>query len=312
MLFTAFPSERPSSVALDSIWIFHRLRFGYLGLDRDGLLSAIFPVEGRLPLMGRSAGALRIEYHAGVRIQIDDLDEVSSCCIVTVSDRSLDRSFWALAQALAQEFAEKPGVTATDCGRAFSAWEQLFQRRRRLSLDEEQGLWGELFFLTTCAAIESAIGCWRGPNAEDYDFLSNGIALEVKTSRRVGRHNIGHAQVIQATEAGHVFLVSIWVGEDPFHGVTLPQMVDLISEKTKDPVAFEGKLLDTGYSHKDRRLYDRAFSVLDAFSVYDMIVVPRVREADPGVMSLSYVVQLDPAVAQSAEDQEALLARVFS
>src|SRR5262245_44953957 len=147
-----FPSERPTGLLPESIWIFHRLGYGYLGLDRDGILSAIFPLNGRLPILGRNAGALRIDYHPGVRILIEDVDTVCSCCIISLEDRNLDRSFWALAQALAQEFVGRPDPSAPEFGRAIASWEQLFQRRRRLSMDEEQGLWGELYFLSTCSS----------------------------------------------------------------------------------------------------------------------------------------------------------------
>jgi hypothetical protein len=179
-------------------------------------------------------------------------------------------------------------------------------------LDEEQGLWGELKFLSACPSVDGAIACWRGPGAEDYDFLSDGIALEIKTSRRIGRHNVSHAQVVQASEAGRVFLVSIWVGEDPLHGTTLPQMIDVVADMAEDLITFEAKLLETGYSHTDRGLYDRRFSALDDFAIYDMMDVPRVREVDAGVTSLSYVVQLDQGLALPADERDAILLRVFS
>ena len=171
MEFSSLPSHRPDGVAKDSIWIFSRLGYGYLGLDPEGGLAAIFPVVGKLPPVGRNAGAIRLEYLADVKIDIDAASLVSSCCIVSITDRALERSFWALSVSISQDLAKMQVVTAHDFGCAFASWEQLFSRRRRLSFEEEQGLWGELFFLSQCASIEIAIGCWRGPNADDYDFL---------------------------------------------------------------------------------------------------------------------------------------------
>jgi hypothetical protein len=311
MKFGEFPQERPSGVGAEDVWIFLRLDYGYLGLDNSDHLLAIFPVTGRVPAIGRTAGSIRLDYREGVRIRVEDAELLASCCIVSIAERSLDRSFWALTQSLSQDLQVLPQVTSQDFGRAFGRWEQLFQRRRRLSSDEEQGLWGELRFISQCKPIETAIACWRGPSAEDYDFVSGGVALEIKTSRRLGRHHLSHAQVVQATQRGRVYLVSLWIGEDPGHGLSLPDLVDLIAEQSQDPVTFEQRLLDTGYSHADRGLYERAFSLLDEFELYDMSAVPRVQLADPGVMSLSYVVQLDPLAAEPEDARGVILDTVF-
>jgi hypothetical protein len=305
-----FPITRPDGVNPNSIWIFGELAYGFLGLDADGSLAGIFPVDGKLPVVGRNAGAMRIDYREDVDIEVGDKRWKSNCCIASVSTRDLDRSFRALAESVANELAAETSVTAARFGRAFSSWEQLFQRRRRLSLEEEQGLWGELYFLQSLEPIDVAVAAWRGPSAEDYDFLANGIALEVKTSRRFGHHHVSHAQVVQAVSDGSAILVSIWVGEDSTRGITLPQLIQTIGDRTQDPMLFEEKLLQTGYSHADAKLYDRGFIALDRPSFFDMSLVPRVREFDPGVTSLSYVVQLDPSL-ELGEDREALVRQAF-
>jgi hypothetical protein len=311
MHFGDFPRERPQGALGQSVWIFRRLDYGFLGLDEDGGLLAIFAVIGRVPAIGRTAGSIRLEYREGVRILVEETDFVANCCIVSIADRSLDRSFWALVQSLSRDLGELAQVTSQDFGRAFGRWEQLFQRRRRLSLDEEQGLWGELRFITHFEQIDTPIACWRGPSAEDYDFVAGGVAIEIKSSRRLGRHHVSHAQVVQATQRGKVYLISLWIGEDPGHGLSLPDLIDQVAQKSQDPVTFEQKLLDTGYSHADHRLYDRAFSLLAGFEMYDMSVVPRVQLVDAGVMSLSYVVQLDPLAAEPEDARGAILESAF-
>ena len=307
-----FPTERPTDTAPNAIWIFQRLRHGYAGLDPAGQLTAIYPVSGKLPVVGRGSGAIRIEYRADVHIQLANIDELRNCCIVACADRLLERSFSALVEALGHSLSNSPYVTAREFGLAFATWEQLFQKRRRLSAEEEQGLWGELYFLSICPSLERAIACWRGPSAEDYDFVTNGIAFEVKTSRRKGRHQISHSQVTQATQPLTIFLVSLWIGEDASEGIPLPAVIDLLAERSQDPITFEEKLLATGYSHADHNLYERPLAALESPLLYDMTNVPRVRDMDPGVMSLSYSVQLEAGTGIPASDAQDLLDRVFS
>jgi hypothetical protein len=108
-----------------------------------------------------------------------------------------------------------------------------------------------------------------------------------------------------------VFLVSLWVGQDAIDGLTLPQLVAVLTERAQDLISFEEKLLSTGYSHADRLLYDRPFISLELPVLYDMINVPRVREMDLGVLSLSYRVQLDRDAEVSEREREAILSRAF-
>jgi hypothetical protein len=275
-------------------------------------MTAIFPLEGKLPVVGRGTGSLRIDYRSGVQIHMSDLDTAKNCCIVTCSDLALDRSFSALVESLSRYLSAKSGVTARDFGQAFAAWEQLFQKRRRLSLDEEQGLWGELYFLSTCPSIERAVASWRGPSAEDYDFLIEDIAFEVKSSRRQGRHHVSHAQVSQAIRPSSIYLISLWIGEDAVDGRTLPQMVEIVGANTQDPIGFEEKLLNTGYSRGDHGLSDRSFTALESPALYDMVAIPRVRVFDPGVMSLSYEVQLNWQEQVVEMDRDVIFAKAFS
>jgi Putative PD-(D/E)XK family member, (DUF4420) len=311
MTLSPFPAHRPPETARDAIWIFRELPYGYLGLNIDDRPTAIYPVRGRLPVIGRGSGALRTDYRAGVRIHVGTFEAQRDCCVVTCSDWTLNRSFGALAEALAAELASATEVTAQTFGRALATWERLFLKRRRLSLEEEQGLWGELHFLSRCPSLERAIAAWRGPNAEDYDFLANGVAFEVKTSTGRGRHHVSHAQVSQAIQAGSIYLISLWAGIDEVGGTTLPQLVDALTERTRDPIGFEERLLSTGFSRADAAMYDRPFTCLEAPVLYDMATVPRVREMDPGVQSLSYKVQLDGTAAVPEEEKESILTKAF-
>jgi hypothetical protein len=307
-----FPAVRPEGTADDAIWIFQRLRHGYAGIDPSGQLTAIYPVDGKLPVVGRGSGAIRIEYRSDVRIQLGEFDQLRNCCIVVCTDRLLERSFSAFVEALGNTLAAAHVITAREFAFAFGAWEQLFQKRRRLSLDEEQGLWGELYFLSICPSLERAISCWRGPSAEDYDFVASGTAFEIKTSRRKGRHQVSHSQVSQATQPRTIFLVSLWVGEDASEGLALPGVIDLLAARTQDPIAFEEKLLATGYSRADKGLYDRPLAALEAPLLYDMTSVPRVREMDAGVLALSYSVQLDPNASVPGDEAGEIIQKAFA
>lgn len=306
-----FPTRRPDTVSRDGIWIFHKMEFGFVGLDADDLLVAVFPLRGSLPLVGRRPGALRLDYCSAVLVELDETRFTSNCGFITLVDRALERSYWALVRSISRSLAKFTSVTARDLGGAFSVWEMLFQSRRRLSADEEVGLWGELYFLLSCPDIDRAVACWRGPSAEDFDFLANDIVLEIKTSRKRGLHVLSHSQASSIGEQGVAYLVSIWVGEEAIAGISLPELVNRISAKVLDSVTFEERLLGARYSHGDSHLYDRKFSVLEDWSLYDVFFVPKVRAFDPGVLSLSYSVQLDSRQSVTSAERNAILKRAF-
>jgi hypothetical protein len=305
-----FPEARPSGVPLQTIWIFSRQPDAYLGLNDSNVPSAIFPLEGRMPVMGRSFGAVRLEFRSNLRIEMSGAFSLPGCAILTCDDRTLVPTFSALIEALGVHILQSAGRTAQEFALFLGSWERLFQRRRRLSADEELALWGELIFISR-HSVDNALYAWRKPRTESFNFQAGGVAFDVRTSSEFGFHRISHNQILQPVQAGKIFFVSQWAVEDVRHGKSLGQLVDSLTNRVSDRILFEEKLMETGYSRTDVALYDGRFILLEQPFLLDAVEVPRPRTLDPGVLQLSYSIQLDRNKQISETDEAAILECAF-
>jgi hypothetical protein len=311
MMPLIFPEARPSGVPQQTIWIFGRQADAYLGLNDSNVPSAIFPLEGRMPVMGRSFGAVRLEFRSNLRIEMSGAFSLPGCAILTCEDRTLMPTFSALIEALGTRLRQSAGRTAQDFTQFLGGWERLFQRRRRLSADEEQALWGELVFMSLRPSADNALYAWRKPRTESFNFQAGGIAFDVRTSGEFGLHRISYKQMLPPAQPGKIFLVSQWAVEDVRHGTSLGQLVDSLTSRVSDKILFEEKLMETGYSRADAALYDSKFILLEPPFLLDAVDVPRARALDPGVLELSYSIQLDRNKQISETDEAAILECAF-
>jgi hypothetical protein len=171
-------------------------------------------------------------------------------------------------------------------------WERLFRSRRRLSGDEELGLWGEAWFLTEANTIDNAVAAWRGPDAMYLDFVSPRFAIEVKTSLRGHRHRTTVDQIKAGDRYGGAFLLSIWVAES-MEGQTLADLVSRIRARVNAGNDFERRLALTGYSDSDAHLYERRCVSIGESLMIPWRQLPRVIAHDPGATNIAYTLEVE-------------------
>ncbi|MCD7100724.1 PD-(D/E)XK motif protein [Pseudoclavibacter sp. 13-3] len=100
-------------------------------------------------------------------------------------------------------------------GEALVTFKELLSKKRRLSDEQEIGLFGELgMFAHLVEGIgeEAATAAWLGPDSEEHDFVLPGFDAEVKTTRTEARvHVIGSATQLEPSPGRPLYLVSIQV-----------------------------------------------------------------------------------------------------
>jgi hypothetical protein len=193
-----------------------------------------------------------------------------------------------------------------DIARLVDEWYALLARRRALSQEDEIGTWGEVWFLSQAPDPDRLASGWLGPEGGVSDFVIGGVCAEIKTSRARLRHFVSQAQVERPMGELKAYLVSLWLGLDPERGITLPTLVDLLLARANEPAATLRRLLQLGYSPGDRHEYQKPFLLLESPRWFPTEDVPCVRQADPGVSHLRYMVMLDENKALASDEARLL------
>lgn len=136
---------------------------------------------------------------------------------------------------------------------------------RILSLDEQIGLFAELYFLSHWLIPRmtptQAVAQWRGPFGSRHDFETLGVSVEVKATQSTrGRiHTIHGLDQLAPPEAGRLFLFSLVVRAELGASHSLPDLVaSCRTQITMDATAvrqFEQALAEAGYSAKQEDEY---------------------------------------------------------
>ena len=186
-------------------------------------------------------------------------------------------------------------------------WKDLFSKRRnqKLSPQEQQGLYGELYYLRKLLyKIDKtkAISTWVGPEMAPKDFQSDMWAVEIKTTSATSQSGISINGEFQLDESDveYLFLYNLVVEVSQQEGNTLPDIIaairGILAEDKKAADLFESKLLLSGYFDLDSELYkerhyhirkEQYFSVKDEF--------PRIKkdELRTGVSDVKYSISLN-------------------
>jgi len=146
-------------------------------------------------------------------------------------------------------------------------WQTLFEKLKGdgLTSSEQQGLFGELYFLQKLIAEQdavSALNSWVGTDREVRDFQYNDWALEVKTTAGNNHQkvNISSERQLDETLLENLFLFHLSVEAAKKNGESLNAKVDTIREILQDNVSalnvFNNKLLEVGYFEKHKYLYE--------------------------------------------------------
>lgn len=186
-------------------------------------------------------------------------------------------------------------------------WKELFSKKKNhlLSTQEQQGLFGELFFLIkllhTSIDKAAAIEFWVGSDMAPQDFQSDMWAVEVKTVTTNNQSGISINGELQLDESDieKLFLYNLVVEVLQKEGQTLPEIItairQLLEEENHAFETFETKLMLSNYFDIDKDYYQENhyhirkelyFQIKDEF--------PRIKKNDlrMGVSEVKYTITL--------------------
>lgn len=172
----------------------------------------------------------------------------------------------------------------------------------QLSLEKQQGLYGELLFLKKLIEQNgcSAVYQWSGPDAETHDFYIAGNAVEIKTSSKKTNNVIisSESQLDQSNVPGDLYLVFYSLRHSKVDGESLHEIVSLIQQLLNNDLnaerEFTQKLFKTGYHIEKDDLYLEKFTLLNMQRYLVSSHFPKIIRSDlkNGISSVSYSLDL--------------------
>ncbi|MEU0934097.1 PD-(D/E)XK motif protein [Embleya sp. NPDC005971] len=164
----------------------------------DNRMPMLIPVEGDPPLFwhleaGGQRPALRIPVEPGTKAPRLGMQGIRAVCVldggqqflhVFIERVDLLREFHIVCCEIADRIQQEDTAPVVAVQTTVLAWRRLLARGRRMSLEEEIGLFGELLTLIGLAAVRgwhAAIAAWQHPECTDHDFTVGPYDVEVKT-----------------------------------------------------------------------------------------------------------------------------------
>ncbi|HMN11200.1 MAG TPA: PD-(D/E)XK motif protein [Bellilinea sp.] len=187
-----------------------------------------------------------------------------------------------------------------------SHWKRFLQATREegLSIEEQLGLFGELFVLHSMLATkiippEDVLSAWHGPAGSNQDFLYALNAIEVKStlSNDIARISISNERQLDETGLSQLLLVQLAFDLRPGSPMTLPAMIREIRDLLPEPVReqYYDLLALAGYYSIHESRYEERSYVLRLSRYFDVSgVFPRIRQIDlrRGLSDVRYVVDV--------------------
>lgn len=183
-------------------------------------------------------------------------------------------------------------------------WKTLFDKRASegLSVEQQQGLYGELVFLHKCLLQQGAnplnvLNSWVGVDAALRDFQASTWAVEVKTTatNNPQRVAINGERQLDESLLDNLFLFHCSVEVSNGNGETLNQKIANISAFLENNIAalntFNSKIFEAGYYEGHFNKYENRFYKIRSENYYRITDdFPRIRENDlrGGVSGVKY------------------------
>ena len=200
-------------------------------------------------------------------------------------------------------------------------WQDMFSKKWKstLSIQEQQGLFGELLFLQklinspmdNVCSVES----WVGPNMAPQDFQSESWAVEVKTitTNKFPNVSINGELQLDETFIDKLFLYNLVVEIVPVDGKNLPELIgelrDSLCQDANALNLFENKLIYYGYFNIDADAYkDRNYHIRKEHYYLVQGEFPRIKKGDLllGISDVKYSITLAVPTENNIEESNVL------
>lgn len=279
---------------------------GFLARSRALATSLLLPLEAAPRVAGRRGGGFTLRALPRVAFEHDGRRWEQPAAVIECTEAELLEPFLVLVVDIADRLQVLRDVTWQAVLACVDEWQALLGRRVVLTVEQQLGLWAELWMIVNSADPDRLAAAWRGPDSDPVDFFVDGRSVDVKASRRPHEHHVSQRQVDEPVGEHDAYLVSMWTGVDPGNGTSLTEMVDDALGRVSDAGALLKRIAQAGYLPSERAQYVTRFVQLSAPFWFRVADVPRVRAADPGISQLRFVVTLDPERAVPRDGAVAL------
>lgn len=277
-----------SIIAVDN----HLSERAYFARTREGMPALLIPIAQVASETNQFTQGLAFRAVPSLEFVAAHRHWYASSSVIECRDDRLLKTFAAMTIAIIGRIESDGLPTWEFINSLFSEWEQLLRHKSILSREGEIGLWGELWCILRTTRPSVLLEAWRGPDSGPIDFLLDGKGFEVKASRRCGVHQVSQSQVGDSMGEALITFVSIFVTSDPMRGITLPEIVERVSNVVTDFGLLQEKLAAVGYRHDDSSSYSHKLALAEPPLFFASSAIPRVRSADPGVSQIRYRVEL--------------------
>ncbi len=287
--------------------------------DQGPLLAAVDRADRRcllLPIAAKHTLKEDLDGRAVTlrRRALEDEQSYRTYACLELVDAGLTDLFTALCIEIIDRVAATPDRSIPTLRAVLSEWRALLAgAREALTPSALAGLFGELVVLRQLVEIDpGAVAFWTGPGGSAQDFHRGADAIEVKTTvspegRRIRVHGIDQMDLAPPGR-----LVLRWFRLRTDQGISVPELVDDIREKSDDPASFQVRLAAYGYRETEREVYARRLFEVAEERAYEVgpgfpRIVPSALVGDgavAGVGPVEYVVDLDSAAAEARRFDE--------
>lgn len=200
-------------------------------------------------------------------------------------------------------------------------WQDLFSKKAKniLSVQEQQGLFGELSFLqkmvSSSMSTLRSVSSWVGPNMAPQDFQGELWSVEVKTiaANKFPCVSINGELQLDETPIEKLYLYNLVVDVVPIEGKNLPELVGVLRSYLSQDVnalnLFENKLIYYGYFNIDADAYkDRRYHIRKENYYLVQGEFPRIKKDDLllGVSDVKYTITLSVPSENIVEESDVL------
>lgn len=199
-------------------------------------------------------------------------------------------------------------------------WQELFDKKKinGLSIQAQQGLFGELFFLLKTLKLfkhEYALNSWVGVFREPHDFQWETKAVEVKATSGIRNNSITIHNERQLDESllDSLYLYHLILEKSNENGMTLNQLINdirqILKEDNVNVHLFDNCLYHSGYFEEHSHLYDKTCYKIRSENFYAVLGdFPRIKEKDlrDGVGGIQYSIVISDDTDYLVTEQEVL------
>lgn len=301
-IFDRLKTKNPSGQTYE---VFSADEACYFGKDKDNYVVFMIPsLMTRIAPVYQETRSLRFVFNKKCTFCHDDIVETKVVHLLTCKEEDEDKimAFIRLTKAFAQNDRDNDQYYLA---RLFSSISALFDKDRKVSEIELQGLFAELYTIIYFSKKSCDLSrFWQSRNMMKFDFsISEKKRLEIKSTLKSSRiHHFKHDQLLN--ELYDIHIISFMLRKSDF-GVSLEDLIDTIRETYSNNYALLMHI-EASIAHVDKDMlreikYDELY-LKDNMRYFDAKNIPHFNEKTPeGVFNAEYDCCLDTSTAVSED-----------